>query len=254
MTEFMLICAGIIAGAINALAGGGSFILFPALLWAGVPPVMANASNTYASLPGYVSGAFGYRKDLMRLKGKLLIYSSIALVGGWLGAELLLRVSDALFSQLVPWLMAVAVLLFAFGAQVNAFFSALGKPSKRGAIVGGALLLLVLFLVCLYGGFFNAGLGILLLAFLALAGVNDLHAMNGMKLWMSALVAIVAVVRLALSGSIAWYEGSLAFVGTLIGGYLAARLAHHIPTSFIRGGIIIFGLVLTVLFFKQAYF
>lgn len=254
MTEFMLICAGIIAGAINALAGGGSFILFPALLWAGVPPVMANASNTYASLPGYVSGAFGYRKDLMRLKGKLLIYSSIALVGGWLGAELLLRVSDALFSQLVPWLMAIAVLLFAFGAQVNAFFSSLGKPSKRNAVVGGALLLLVLFSVCLYGGFFNAGLGILLLAFLALAGVRDLHAMNGMKLWMSALVAIVAVVRLALSGSIAWYEGSLAFVGTLIGGYLAARLAHHIPTSFIRGGIIIFGLVLTVLFFKQAYF
>lgn len=254
MTELMLIFAGVIAGAINALAGGGSFILFPALLWAGVPPVMANASNTYASLPGYASGAFGYRKDLMRLKGKLLIYSGIGLIGGWLGAEALLLVSDALFSQLVPWLMAIAVLLFAFGAQVNRSLKSLGKPSSRGAIVGGVLLLLVLFAVCFYGGFFNAGLGILLLAFLALAGVDDLHAMNGMKLWMSALVASVAVVRLALSGSIAWYEGSLAFVGTLIGGYLAARLAHRIPTPLIRGGIIIFGLVLTVLFFKQAYF
>lgn len=249
----LLFGAGLLGGALNSLAGGGSFIVFPALLLAGVPPIVANASNTYAALPGYVSGAIGYWRDVLKYKERLLIYSGVALIGGYLGAELLLRVSDAQFSIVIPWLIAIAVALFAAGNNISEWIAARSSGQKKLAIFGSIGLLVLLGVVCLYGGFFNAGLGIILLAFFALAGIKDIHAMNGLKLWISALVALVAVVRFAFDGSIAWFEGTVAFVGTLIGGYVAARFAHAIPARTIRIGIIIYGVVLTAVFFWQAY-
>lgn len=253
MIEVMLLVAGLAGGAVNTLAGGGSFIVFPALLAAGVPPVIANASNTYAALPGYVSGAVGFWSDLMKERQRLLVYTLVSLVFGYVGAELLLLVSDETFSQIVPWLMLFAVVLFAFGGRINAAVARLGG-GRRGAKAAGAVLLLALLAaICVYGGFFNAGLGILLLAFLALAGLSDIHAMNGLKLWISSLVAAVAVVRFALSGSIDWYHGSIALVGVVIGGYVAARLAHRIPQALIRGLVIVYGIGLTAWFFWSAY-
>lgn len=253
MTEFLLLVAGFLGGAVNSLAGGGSFIVFPALLFAGVPPVVANASNTYAALPGYVSGTAGYWKDMVRYKERLLVWSLVSLAFGYVGAELLLVVSDETFSQIVPWLMLFAIMLFAFGAQLNAFIRAHAGEMRGARAAGVVLLLAFLAAVCVYGGFFNAGLGILLLAFLATAGLTDIHAMNGLKLWISALVAIVAVARFALGGSIDWYHGSIALVGVTIGGYLAARFAHLIPSALIRAGVIIYGAVMTAYFFWAAY-
>lgn len=249
----MLLIAGLVGGALNSLAGGGSFIVFPALLAAGVPPVIANASNTYAALPGYVSGAAGFWSDLMRERARLLTYAIVALVFGYAGAELLLVVSDEAFSLLVPWLMLFAVVLFAFGARINAAVQRVAGNGGRAKAAGTIVLLALLAVVCLYGGFFNAGLGILLLAFLALAGLTDMHAMNGLKLWISSIVAAVAVVRFALAGSIDWYHGSIALAGVVTGGYVAARLAHRIPTAIIRGLVIVYGVVLTGWFFWQAY-
>lgn len=249
----LLFGAGLIAGALNSLAGGGSFISFPALLLAGVPPVLANATNTFASWPGYVSGTVGYWTHIRKNKRQLVPYIVAATVGGYAGAELLLRVNDAQFEVVVPWLMAMAVFLFAFGGRINDWID---KRSGTGAASGrlaGGILLIFLTLICLYGGFFNAGLGIILLAFFALAGVKDIHAMNGMKLLLSAIVASVAIIRFALSGSIAWYQGSLVFVGSMVGGYVAARLAKYIPTKVLNIGIIIYGIVLTLVFFWQAY-
>lgn len=248
-----LLVAGLMAGAINTLAGGGSFIVFPALLLVGVPPVMANATNTFAALPGYLSGAWGYRRDIWAYRKKLVAYGVVAIVGGYIGAALLLQVNDAQFSQVVPWLMLVAVVLFAFGNRVNVWVTARTGNTRRMALLGAVGLLAILGLICIYGGFFNAGLGIILLAFFALAGMTDIHAMNGLKLLMSSIVAAIAVGRFSLSGTIAWYEGFIAFTGTLIGGYAAARLAHRIPTHFIRWAVIIYGLVLTLVFFWQAY-
>ena len=253
MTELLLLFAGLLGGAINSLAGGGSFVVFPALLLAGVPPVLANASNTYAALPGYVSGAVGYWKDISSQRDKLVLYSIISLVGGYLGAELLLRVSNEQFAQSVPWLMLFAVVLFALGGRINALVSRLGSGSTGMKAAGGVALLALLLLICVYGGFFNAGLGILLLAFLALAGLGSIHAMNGLKLWISAIVAAVAVVRFAVQGSIAWYEGSIALVGVTAGAYIAARLAHKIPAAWIRNGVIIYGAGLTAYFFWSTY-
>lgn len=253
MTEFLLLVAGFLGGAVNSLAGGGSFIVFPALLFAGVPPVIANASNTYAALPGYVSGTAGYWKDVVRYKERLLVWSIVSLIFGYVGAELLLVVSDETFSRIVPWLMLFAILLFAFGAQLNTFIRAHAGEMRGAKAAGVVLLLAFLAAVCVYGGFFNAGLGILLLAFLATAGLTDIHAMNGLKLWISALIAIVAVARFALGGSIDWYHGSIALVGVTVGGYLAARFAHLIPSALIRAGVIVYGAGMTAYFFWVAY-
>lgn len=250
MYELLLFGAGLVAGALNTLAGGGSFVLFPALLAAGIPPVVANATNTFASMPGYVSGVIGLWRDIMRYRQRLLPYSLVALVFGYLGAELLLRVSNELFEDVVPWLMLFAVLLFAFGQRLNGWVMRSGRG--QGRLFAGFLWVL-LAAMALYGGFFNAGLGVLLLAFLALAGMTDLLAMNGLKLWVSALVSIVGVVRFAASGAVDWYFGGLALVGVVIGAYLAARLAHLIPTRVLRAGVLIYSSGLTAWFFWSAY-
>ena len=242
-----------IAGAINSLAGGGSFISFPALLFAGVPPVLANATNTFSSLPGYVSGAIGFWPHIRANRARILPYSIAALVGGYLGAELLLRVNDAQFSIVVPWLMGVAVLLFAIGGKINIWIEKHTDTRRASGKTTKMALWVLLSLICLYGGFFNAGLGIILLAFFALAGLKDIHAMNGMKLMLSALVSLIAVARFALNGSIAWYEGGLVFAGTLVGGYIAARMAKFIPEKLLTRGIIIYGIILTLVFFWRAY-
>lgn len=253
MTEILLLVAGLIGGALNTLAGGGSFVVFPALLAAGVPPVVANASNTYAAMPGYVSGAAGLWADIIKERRRLLLYSVVSLLFGYAGAELLLTVSDDAFARIVPWLMLFAVVLFAFGGRINVAVQRLAGTGRGARAAGAVLLLALLAAVCVYGGFFNAGLGILLLAFLALAGMTNIHAMNGLKLWISSLVAIVAVVRFAFSGSIDWYHGSIALVGVVVGAYAAARLAHLIPQALIRALVIIYGVVLTGWFFWQAY-
>ncbi|MGI6245828.1 MAG: sulfite exporter TauE/SafE family protein [Pseudochelatococcus sp.] len=249
MTEIFLLLAGILSGAVNALAGGGSFILLPALMFAGVPPVLANASNTYAAMPGYMSGAAGFWKSIIRYRERLIAYSVVSVIFGYLGAELLLVVSDEQFAAIVPWLMLIAVLLFAFGGRAAAFMQSLSS-NRPGARTAGAVALWVfLAAVCAYGGFFNAGLGILLLAFLATAGLTDIHAMNGLKLWISALIALVAVIRFAASGAIDWYNGSIALLGVTAGGYLAARYAYLIPAKALRIAIIVYGVTMTGYFF-----
>jgi uncharacterized membrane protein YfcA len=249
----ILFFAGLGAGVLNALAGGGSFVIFPALMLVGVPPVAANATNTFACLPGYASGAIGFYDAIMANRQRLVLYSIIALVAGYLGAEALLLVSDAQFSTIVPWLMLFAVLAFSFGGQLNSYLVSRSSGSKRAARAGAIGTAVLLTAICFYGGFFNAGLGIILLAFLVLAGYKDINGMNGIKLWLSTLVALTAVIRLAIGGSIYWLEGSVALVGATIGGYLAARLSYLIPSIYVRRFVIVYGLGLTVYFFWQVY-
>lgn len=254
LTELMLLVAGLIAGALNTLAGGGSFVAFPALLAAGVTPVIANATNTFAAMPGYISGAAGFREELIRHRAKLVPYTAIALLFGYVGAELLLHVSNEAFNQIVPWLMLLAVLLFAFGNQLNRLIAARAGHLRGAKLTGTILLLALLAALCVYGGFFNAGLGIMLLAYLALAGMTDIHSMNALKLWISSVVAVIAVARFAVSGSIDWYHGTITLVGVVAGAYAAARLAHLVPRQLLRTLVIVYSAALTVWFFYAAYF
>lgn len=253
VTFLLLFAAGLLGGMINSLAGGGSFVIFPALLFAGVPPVLANASNTYACLPGYVSGAIGYWRHIAPHRSKLVGYSIVGLVGGYLGAEALMRISDAQFAVIIPWLMAFAVTIYIFGGRINRWMASRSSGSRHAARAGAVGLMLLLLAISFYGGFFNAGLGIVLLAWLALAGYSDVHAMNGLKLLISVVVSVAAVVRFAMTGSIAWVEGSVALAGAVVGGFAAAYFSHLVPAKVIRGFVIVYGIGLTLYFFWTTY-
>lgn len=241
----VLLGAAFLAGAMNAMAGGGSFLTLPALIFAGVPPVAANATGTVALLPGYMSSAYGFRHDLEPVDGVGLVWlSAVSLSGGLLGAGLLLLTSDAAFGVIVPWLLLFATVLFAFGARLSAWLKRQGIHGK-GAMLGG------LFAVSVYGGYFNGGLGILLLAHLSLFGLSSLNAANGLKNLLSAVLTAIAVAAYAAGGAVHWAEALLMMLGTIAGGYAGARLARRIPPSKLRPGIVAVGLVMSVLFFLR---
>ncbi|MFO7788271.1 MAG: sulfite exporter TauE/SafE family protein, partial [Halospina sp.] len=187
LTWSLLIAAAFLGGGINAVAGGGSFFTFPALVWAGIPPVAANASGTLALLPGYVASTWGFREDLKapeRLSMAAVLATS--LVGGSIGAGLLLITPDALFSDIVPWLLLAATLLFALGPRLLRHLNARGSESSPGIQV------MALLAVCVYGGYFNGGLGIVLLAAFGLLGHTGLNRMQGLKNLVSAVLTAIA--------------------------------------------------------------
>lgn len=229
----------------NAVAGGGSFLTLPALIYAGVPPVAANATGTVALLPGYASGVLGYRKDLEPVGGVGLVpLSAVSLAGGLAGAALLLLTPDAVFRGIVPWLLLAATLLFAFGARIAAGLRRVGLHGT-GALLG------TLFAVSVYGGYFNGGLGILLLAQLSLFGMTNLNAMNGLKNLFSAVLTAIAVVAYAAGGAVEWPYALLMTVAAVAGGYAGATVGRRIPQRILRAGIIAVGLTMTALFFLK---
>ncbi len=222
LTTAILLAAAFFAGAMNAMAGGGSFLTLPALVYAGVPPVVANATGTVALLPGYVSGAYGFRHDIRPVGGiDIRWLAVVGLVGGLAGAGLLLA----------------ATALFAFGGQLFLLLRRLGAS-------GSAAMLSTLFAVSVYGGYFNGGLGILLLAHLSLFGLTDLNAMNGLKNLLSAVLTAIAVVTYAAGGAARWSEAAVMTLAAVAGGYAGARLARVIPARVLRTGIVAVGLLM----------
>lgn len=226
--------AGFFGGVLNSVAGGGSFITFPALLFVGISPISANATNTFASCAGYLSGTYAFRDDLYKYKNDLPQLILISLIGGILGAWLLLQTPESLFHKAIPWLLLFATVLFIFGGNINSLLKKLASHHHQAYILGHLLLLSMLLGVCIYGGFFNAGLGIITLSYLALAGHTDINAMNGMKLLISAAVSLIAIVLFIYDGVIAWYEGIIVLIGTLVGGYLAAHISKQLSQQYVR--------------------
>lgn len=240
--------AAFCAGAMNAVAGGGTFFSFPALLAAGVPPVVANASNSVALWPASLSSAWAYRKELARYKRYLLPMGAISFVGGIGGGLLLLSTKDATFSRLIPWLLLFATLLFAFAGKISSLLrgaAAQGAPSKGwGAMAGQAV-------VSVYGGFFGAGMGILMLASLAMAGHDDVHEINAIKNLLSAVIYSVTVVTFVIAGAVNWPYTMLMLVTATFGGYWGARTARRIPALWLRRFIIVIGFLLTAFYFYK---
>ena len=249
-----LFAAGFFGGVINSIAGGGSFITFPALLFVGVPPISANATNTFASCSGYMSGAYAFRKDLYAHKDELPRFIILSLLGGIVGAWLLLQTPESLFHEAIPWLLLFATLLFIFGAQLNRLLKQLASHHRHASSIGSLLLLLLLLGVCVYGGFFNAGLGIIILSYLALVGYNNINAMNGLKLLVSSSVSLIAIALFIYDGVIAWYEGTIVLLGTLAGGYVAAHISRQLPQQAVRTFVIVASIGITVYFFYDIYF
>lgn len=248
-----LFIAGFFGGMLNSIAGGGTFITFPALLFVGVPPVSANATNTFASCSGYISGAYAFREELQAHKKELPKFILISLFGGIAGAWLLLQTPETLFQKAIPWLLLFATVLFIFGAKLNAILRQFASSHQYATSIGSLLLLLMLLTVCFYGGFFNAGLGIVILSYLALAGYTNINAMNGLKLLISSTVSLVAISLFIYDGIIVWIEGFVMLFGTLMGGYIAAHFSRQVSQAYVRGFVIFASIIITMYFFYDTY-
>ena len=247
----MLFVAGILGGALNAVAGGGSFVAFPALLWSNVPPIPANATNCFSLWIGTTAsgGAYRHRFHLSRRVMVPLLLTSV--LGGLLGAFLLLRTPAHTFMRVLPWLMLGATLLFAFGKKLTG-----RRPSGFAHDASTAALVIASifeFIVAIYGGYFGGGVGIMNLAMLAALGMTDIHAMNALKVLLGAVINGVAVVAFIAKGAIYWPQGAVMTVGAILGGYSAAHYAQRLPRSWLRIFVLLVGAGMTVYFFAKAY-
>lgn len=242
-TYLLLVLAGFFAGAINSVAGGGSFLTFPSLVFAGVPAVMANASSTVALVPGSMASAIGYRADIQRLdERRIRSWWIISVAGGAVGATLLLLTSDRTFRQAAPWLLLFATLLFAFGGQVSA--------ALRGRLHSNQMLMLMLlFPIAVYGGYFGGGIGIMILAAFRLYGFTDIHGMNGIKAILGGSLNAIAAVIFISARQVRWTPALVMMAAAILGGYLGPAFARRLKPSIIRGLVIAVGAIMTGYFF-----
>jgi uncharacterized protein len=250
-TYLFLFVAGVLGGALNAVAGGGSFVAFPALMFAGVPPIAANATNTVALWVGVTASSGAYRKHLDISRRVMVPLAVTSVIGGIAGAFLLLRTPAHTFLRVLPWLMLGATLLFVFGGRLaRGSKSGLAHDASTTAIAVAAIFELV---VAVYGGYFGGGVGIMNLAMLAALGMTDIHAMNALKVVLGGIINAMAVVTFTVAGAVAWKPGAIMIVGAIFGGYFGAHYAQKLPQAWIRTFVIAVGTGMTVYFFWKAY-
>nr|WP_309501618.1 sulfite exporter TauE/SafE family protein [uncultured Roseovarius sp.] len=243
----VLILAGFGAGALNTIAGGGTFLTLPALIFTGVPPVAANATSAVAVFPGYASGALGFLPEMRAFDRALLIrLTLVTLAGALLGSLLLLVSSDAAFSVVVPVLLLGATLVFLFGGPIRAWAAAKARSVTPYGSAG-------LFAVSVYGGYFNGGLGIVLLALFSLWGMSNLHQMNGLKNGLSFALSGISVATFAVAGLVEWHQAIVMMIASTAGGYAGAPLARIIPMPVLRGMIAAIGFGMSAVFFARLF-
>jgi len=249
-----LFCAAAVAGTLNAIAGGGTFLSFPALLATGVPAVQGNATNTVALWPGLAAstGAYVKRLDVPRRLLVPLLITSVA--GGFLGSLLLLKTPQRVFLHLVPWLLLASTLLFAFGNKIRTL-------AARTAIVGDwrttswkviTVISIIELLIAVYGGYFGAGIGFMTLAMLAALGMNDMHAMGALRTLLAVVINAAAVLLFVAARAVLWPQCVTMIVGAILGGWLGAHYAQKVDPAKMRRVIIAIGMVMTAYYFVTA--
>jgi len=246
-----------IAGAVNSVAGGGSFISFPALLFTGMAPIAANATNTVALFPGTIASTVAYRNAFgPEARRFMLPLVLTGVIGGILGARILLGTPQETFVRLIPWLMLLATLLFVFSGRMTAWVRSRAghHPGSDGGearipLTFVAVVLLLELIVSIYVGYFGAGSGILMLSLLALLGMENIHAMNGMKTMLVSIVNGVAAVTFILARVIVWPQALLMLVGAAAGGYGGAYLAQRMNPQHVRWLVIVIGFAISAYFF-----
>ncbi len=240
----LLVGSGFLAGVINSVAGGGTFFTFPALIFAGVSPIAANATSTIAVWPGALASAFAYRKQLHIERRELYALAFTSFVGGGLGAAILLLTPVQTFEALIPWLMLGATLLFAFGHKLR---RELAKAQNANFTSSKSIILQ--FAIAIYGGYFGAGIGILMLALLTLLGLNDIHKMNALKAILGSAINGIAVIIFVLSGVVNWPAASIMVLAAIFGGYFGAHYAQKISKESVKRGVVLTGLLMSIWFF-----
>ena len=242
-----------IAGTLNAVAGGGSFVSFPIMLFTGVPPVQANASNTVALWPGLASSTASYRRHLdvpNRLLFPLLVASA---VGGLEGALLLVKTPQRTFLHLIPWLLLGATVLFMFGNRLRAMAAKNGAvPTSNTSWLAISLASLLQLAVGIYGGYFGAGIGFVMLGMMALLGMRNIHVMNSLRILLAAVINAVAVVTFIVGRAVFWAQCLVMMAGALSGGWFGAQYAQRADPKKVRWFIIALGLGLSAYFFVTA--
>jgi len=250
----LVVVSALIAGVMNAIAGGGTLVTFPALIALGVPPINANATSTVALWPGAVGSMWGYRRELRGSRPWALGFAVPSLLGGGLGAWLLLRTPAERFADLVPWLVLGATVLFMAQRPVMRWLASAATPSPdQDAVLTSRTpptsMLVYQFLVGIYGGYFGAGVGILMLAALGFMGLHNIHRMNGLKNWGGLCMNAVAATMFAFSSLVNWPVALAMAVGAISGGYLGSRTAQRIPQDLVRAAVVGIGLISGLLLF-----
>ncbi len=244
----LLFGAGIAGGVVNAIAGGATLITFPAMIAAGLPPVIANASNALAVTPGHLFAALADRKRLPARDGPLALTIAAAVLGGTLGAILLLVTPERLFVLLVPALIALATFIFAFGRRIQTML--MRTPTGRNAGARAALMLPV----TIYGGYFGAGLGVMLLAVLSITGREDVRATNALKNLLASATSLATIAIFILQGVIRWPETLVMLAGAVGGGVLGGRLIAILPAGIVRMIVIALGVAMTLIYAWRYWF
>ncbi|MDP9190517.1 MAG: sulfite exporter TauE/SafE family protein [Acidobacteriota bacterium] len=242
----IILIAALLAGAINSIAGGGTLVSFPALVWLGRDPILANATNAVAMWPGSLASAYGFRRELATARRWLLLLIIPSLVGGGLGAWLLLRTPTSTFERIVPFLILGATLLLAAQEMITTRLGVLAHSHENPTRGWVTFVFLFQFLVGLYGGYFGAGMGILMLAALGLIGLSDIHQMNGLKNVLAVGINGIAAIYFTLSGAVIWRDALILTIGTVAGGLLGARIARRLGRKFVRGFVVAIGVIMTV--------
>jgi uncharacterized membrane protein YfcA len=245
-TLLLLILTGFIAGVCNAVAGGGTFFTLPIFLAAGLPPVLANASNALAVWPGHILATVTYRHILWQHRKTLLRVCLIGLIGAVIGSWLLSQVGNARFRALIPMLILVATLLFAFGKQIHDHFAHRPMPRSMSLEHLSLLAAFIQLILAVYGGFFSAGLGVMLMAMLMLFGVHDMQLNNAFKNAIASVISTVAVLIFILNGMVVWSHALPAFAACIVGGIVGAKLAQRLPAQWLKSTVVTTGLMLTV--------
>jgi uncharacterized membrane protein YfcA len=247
-TQFWLCLSALAAGAVNAVAGGGTLLTFPALT-AVVPYEVANATSTVALVPGSAAAAWGYRREFAALRSWALLLAGPSLVGGAVGTLLVIWFPDA-FKVLVPWLILTAALLFLLQPALSRFAGA-GKPHGQPSARAKAAIVVFQFLVAVYGGYFGAGIGILMIASLSLMGTGTIHHMNALKTFLAACINGVSVIVWVVADKVRWELAPGMALAAIAGGYLGARTARRMPKGVVRAIVIVIGFGLAGFYFYK---
>jgi uncharacterized membrane protein YfcA len=248
LTDIVLLAAsGFLAGVANAIAGGGTFLTFGALTLIGIPPITANATSSITQFPGYLTSILAYWFDLKRMWRGAILLGLASAVGSAAGALVLLKLSNPSFSVLVPWLLLAATALFAAGPWLKPQ----GRATKSGEEIASPLAVLVQGLTSIYGGFFGAGMGVMMLATLGLTQGGEYHRLNALKNLFAAIIAAVAIIVFVAGGVVAWPQAIVMIPAVALGGYAGVWTARRVPQSVVRIVVVAIGVLLALYYFVQ---
>ncbi len=246
-----LFLAAALGGALNAVVGGATFVIFPALVFAGVPAVQANATSSVVVWPAAVAGVFAYREDIKLGRSLLFALGIAGFSGGAIGAWLLVHTPGAAFVRLVPWLLLFASLLFTFGGAISARLLGGGVDTSAGKAILGVTL--TQFVISIYGGYFGAGMGILMLAAYAVANLGNIHTMNGVRSALGVLINGVAIGLFIYEKAIVWKPALVMIVGSTLAGYFGAVIARRVDPTKVKRLVMAVAWAMTLYFFFRAY-